>query len=486
MRLSWKLFCSMVAVAALALSLGGSALISSQFNAGLDREVSALLEEGDLLRYALATEAGTEATAQQLAAAAQGLADSTANRAISFALRTADGTVLAASGSFINGPLPTPSEKGQRCWVLEESDPTTWLLAATAPVPNAETTIYLENQRNVNGLYAQRDEQYRLFASIEGAAVAATGLLAALISLWILRPLRSLSAATRAMAQGDLHRRVPVKGNDELSALSQDFNYMAAQTESHVNELTLAAQRQKDFIGAFAHEIKTPLTSIIGFAELLQTRPADPEQTRESAQYIFREGRRLEALSRKLLNLIVLDERDHEQRPLALDTLLAQVAGALRPTLASEGIHLSVHCEPVTLVADPDLMGAACLNLLDNARKACLSARPTGPSHIALTGRRTRDSYVIVVGDDGVGMAAEELDRITEAFYMVDKSRSRAQGGAGLGLALCQRIVELHHGSLTFESTPGAGTMARITLPTAEPEALAPPTSAPGESHERP
>lgn len=468
MRLSWKLFCSLVTIAALALSLGGYALISSQYAAGLSREITSLQEENDLLRYALVNEAGAEATTQQLTTLARRMAESTANRALPFALRDADGTLLMASTAFsgdTSSPLPLPSV-GQRTWFMEVPESGEHVLAAVASLPSADGALYLENQRSVADLYLQRDEQYRIFLPIEVAAVAAVGLLAALLARWILRPLQQLSTATRAIAAGDLQRRVPVKGDDELGALSQDFNHMAAQMQTHVEELTRAAQRQEDFIGAFAHEIKTPLTSIIGYADLLLSRPASPDQTRESAGYIFREGRRLEALSHKLLDIVVLDGQGFERWPTDTAVLLAQIGGALEPALQDAHIELTVQADRTRIPIDADLIEAACLNLIDNARKACLLVdEHKRPRRIALIGQSAADSYRITVADNGCGIPPDEMTRITEAFYMVDKSRSRAQGGAGLGLALCQRIVNLHGGTLTFARTSPWATTACIELP---------------------
>ncbi|WP_275206953.1 sensor histidine kinase [Adlercreutzia equolifaciens] len=479
MRLSWKLFCNMVIVAALALSLGGYALIYSQFKMSLNREVEALLEEGDLLRYALVSESGTTASAGELTLAARQLAEATANQSLSFALTTAEGATLMTSPSFGAPATALASSLGseERGWVLDERPGGTRMLAAATPVPTTGGDVFLETQRDVNELFHQRDEQFRLFASIEAAAVAVVGLTAGLLSLWITRPLRRLSTASRAMAQGNLEERVPVQGNDELSTLSQDFNDMADQVEAHVNALTAAAQRQEDFIGAFAHEIKTPLTSIIGYAELLLSRPDTSEEARESARYIFREGRRLEALSRKLMDLLVLESQNFERRPVAMDAFLGQVGGALEPALTASAVSLTVRAEHATVTLDPDLVEAACLNLIDNARKACEAAGPAAAParghRITVTGRCDGAAYVIAVTDSGAGIPEEDIDRITEAFYMVDKSRSRAQGGAGLGLAICQRIARLHGGSLSFTSLPGKGTTARLRLP------LAPDTTAP-------
>lgn len=212
-------------------------------------------------------------------------------------------------------------------------------------------------------------------------------------------------------------------------------------------------------MASFAHEIKTPLTSIIGYADLLRSRPARPEQVRESAGYIFNEGRRLESLSRKLLELVVLDRQDFPLRPIPLDAFVRRVAGAMEPPLRQAGIRLAVRAEGVPALMEPDLMETVCVNLLDNARKAMEHG-----GEILLEGVSENGVPVIQVTDQGKGIPAEELERVTEAFYMVDKSRSLAQGGAGLGLALCRRIVELHGGTLEIESEPGRGTRVRVRL----------------------
>ena len=292
------------------------------------------------------------------------------------------------------------------------------------------------------------------------ALAAGVGLVSLVAARAILRPLGRLSAATRSMAAGELSQRVRVTSGDELGELSQDFNAMAERLERQVDELIDAARREKDFTASFAHEIKTPLTSILGYADLLLSRPATPDQVRDSAGYIFREGKRLEALSGKLIELIVLDRRDFPLRPTAMRAFLKRVGNALRPALEGAGIRFAVEAEEAPIPMEPDLMETVCLNLLDNARKAT----PEGGS-VTLTGRTEGEGgYLIQVSDTGRGIPADELGRITEPFYMVDKSRARAQGGAGLGLALCRRVVELHGGTLEFDSAPGEGTTARIHL----------------------
>ena len=463
MKLFWKLFCSMVSITVLACALVGFWLIDGQFRTSLDQEVESLYAENDMLRYALSREMEGKVlnSPEELSRLADGLSLTTGGRTAAFRLSDGDGTALYDKGGLFflkAGPLISGLGPDQRGWRLEQGAGRSLLHGASAITLLGET-VYLENCRDVTALFFQRSAQYRSFFCVMLALIAGVAALSLLVSHLILRPLARVSAAARKMADGELGQRVAVTSDDELGALSADFNAMAQRIEEQMEALTDAARREKEFTGSFAHEIKTPLTSIIGYADLLLSRPATQSQVRESAGYIFREGRRLEALSGKLMELIVLDRRDFPLRSVPMGAFLERTVNALRPAMERAGIRLTVDAEAVPALIEPDLMETVCLNLLDNARKAT----PSGGS-IVLTGRAKGGGYLIQVTDTGKGIPADELSRITEPFYMVDKSRSRAQGGAGLGLALCRRIVELHGGTLEFESVLGQGTTVRICL----------------------
>lgn len=464
MKLFWKLFCSMVSVTLLACAVGGFVLIDGQFRASIGKEEQALYEESLMLSKALSGEVADCSAAQreELARIAGSFALTTGGQEALFRLCDKNGEKLDGNRSMPPelDPLPLISglSEGQGAWRLANYAQGSYFLHAASALSLSDGVVYLENCRDVSALFAQRSDQYRSFFWLMLALIAGVGVLSLIVSHLILRPLNSLSNAVGRIAEGELSQRADVTSGDEIGALSRDFNAMAERLEEQVAQLTDAAQREKDFTASFAHEIKTPLTSIIGYADLLLSRENTPEQVRDSAGYIFREGRRLEALSGKLMELIVLDRRDFPLRPTAMRAFLERTGNALRPALEKAGVRLEVDAEEAPAFLEPDLMETACLNLLDNARKAT----PPGGS-VTLTGRIGEGGgYLIQVSDTGRGIPPEELGRITEPFYMVDKSRARAQGGAGLGLALCRRIVELHGGTLEFESTPGAGTTVSI------------------------
>ena len=212
-------------------------------------------------------------------------------------------------------------------------------------------------------------------------------------------------------------------------------------------------------MGSFAHEMKTPMTPIIGYADLLRGQSLSPAEQQQAANYIFSEGRRLESLSLKLLDLLVLRKRDFTLSEGSPESIVTGLVHVLRPSLAKRDIVLQCRCEPGRCRMEPDLVKSLVINLIDNARKAM-----DGAGNIYVLTEMTDTGCRIRVVDNVRGMPQREIGRITEAFYRVDKSRSRAQGGVGLGLALCREIVALHEGTLEFQSAEGKGTIVTAAL----------------------
>lgn len=460
MRLFWKLFCSMITITALACSLGGYLLIDSQFQTALESRSETVVMENSLLRHSLMREMQLGRTFDRAGAAR--LADSvTASVGIdgmAFRLTDEAGQQIAGNRLPAESDLLRSLGENRSGWEVLPSGDSRYLHAAS-PMRLVDGLVYLETWRDVDDVFQARQEQYHVFFYLMLFLILAVGLLALAVSAWLSQPLKRLSEATKKVAAGELSERIQVTSDDEIGQLSADFNIMAEQMERQVRELTDAAHRQEDFLHSFAHETKTPLTSIIGYAELLRSRPGQSELVREGAAYIYQEGRRLESLSRKLMDMVVLDREGIALRAVEMPTFLERMAGTLRPALEQRGIRLEYAAEPGTVSIDPDLMESVCLNLLDNARKAV-----SEQGAIQLKGITEGPGYCIQVTDNGRGIPTEDLGRLTEAFYMVDKSRSRAEGGAGLGLAVCQRIVALHGGTMEFESTPGQGTCVRVHL----------------------
>ena len=276
----------------------------------------------------------------------------------------------------------------------------------------------------------------------------------ALLARRLTRPLAVLTDAGAQIAAGDYARRTDLHTGDEIEALSRSFDKMADAVQEKIADLEADVQRREDFVGAFTHELKTPMTSIIGYADMLHTMQTDPDEQREAAAAIVHEGRRLEALSRKLLALLGLNEEGVE--------LTAVPLPALWPRLhaACPDVTLRTPTAAPTVRGDADLLLDLLCNLVQNAAKASAPGAP-----VLVLCAQAGDAVTLTVADRGCGIPPELIPRVTEPFYMVDKSRARRQGGSGLGLALCQRIAAAHGSALRIESEPGRGTRVSVTLP---------------------
>ena len=278
-----------------------------------------------------------------------------------------------------------------------------------------------------------------------------------LVIMLVMREVRILSQTVRRFAQGQYDVRAGIRSGDEIGMLAADFNWMADVMETQMVRLQKEVERQEEFTSAFAHELKTPLTSIIGYADTLRQMELSPEETNMCADYIFRQGKRLQSLSYKLLELAMVGKNAIALKEISAAEFLENVAQIADPALKKKGIVLDIEVQDGMLYGDRDLLSSVFVNFLDNAGKASEAG-----SRVILSGSRERDGYTVTVEDHGRGIEKEELSKITEAFYMVDKSRSRKEGGAGLGLALCRKILELHRAVWKIESEPGKGT--RITV----------------------
>lgn len=331
------------------------------------------------------------------------------------------------------------------------------VLEADGAEDAASPKLYFVTQWDISKTVQQQETLRRYFIRFYLIAMMGGMTLLGFWSAFLSRPLKKMSRAAYRMAAGDYEERLTIKGRDEIGELAESFNQMAGAVEEKVEALSQAAREKEDFVANFAHELKTPLTSIIGYADMLYQKELPREKVRDASWYIWNEGMRLEALSLKLMDLIVLGRQDFPLEELAADELLEDVAEGLRPVLAQKQVAFQLRADPAYIRADYDLLKTLLINLMDNAVKA-------GCSGIELSGCAGAEGYVIQVADDGCGMEEEELSRITEAFYMVDKARSRKQHGAGLGLALAERIARIHGGSLTFQSRRGEGTRVSFRL----------------------
>ena len=314
--------------------------------------------------------------------------------------------------------------------------------------------LYLMHIVDVTSTYLRL---YKLGVQIAGVSLAGV-LLAGGLLFWALsralRPLQALSTGARNIAAGAYQQRVPEGRTDEIGELGRDFNRMAQAVEEHIRQVEASEEKKTLFMGSLTHELKTPLTAISGYAQTLRSAKLG-EQDREMAlAYIWQESKRLDRLAKKMLRLLELEREtalDVERLPIR--QLLEEACRVCLPAAGEKGVRIVQEDCPGEVEGDRDLLVDVFVNLVDNAVKA---SKPGGVVRLYAAGGS------IVVEDQGQGIPPEELARLTEPFYMVDKSRSRKSGGAGLGLALVAVILRRHGMALRMESEEGKGTKATV------------------------
>ena len=302
-----------------------------------------------------------------------------------------------------------------------------------------------------------RDDLLPPLLKAGGIALFLSLVLAFWISQWVAAPLRKMAEAADRTASGS-YPKVPAEGPQEVRTLARAFNAMAER-------VTASQQSQKDFVANVSHELKTPLTSIQGFAQAISDGTAgSPERVAQAAGVIQSETGRMHRLVLDLLDLSRLEAGIlvMERSPVDMDSLLQHIIDRFAPQAAAAGVHLDYQRRSLpTLVGDGDRLMQVFTNLVDNAIKNT----PEGGS-VSFEAIPVETAVNVVVADSGLGISPGEIDRIFERFYQVDKSRSGGQGrGTGLGLSIAKEIVLAHGGTLTVESQTGQGCVFVVKIP---------------------
>lgn len=461
MKIAQKLTLCLVAVTGALFLVGGYWMVSQNFEASLEQA---------------AAQNAAQHTAQRL---------SVEDAALRLAMQQASGeSVLHAAGTEVAAAMPQAqfalmnegwanlysrvpqqvdknmlidaARAAQGGYVLRKAQENTYMFVA-GTLTAGSTQGTLVSVFDITELYAQRTAQLHRFWRLCAVLLCAAAVLTLCFTTIVLRPLKRLSAAAASIAAGQYGQRTQVHTQDEVGRLSQDFDAMAASVEGGIKRLEEEVRRRDDFVAAFTHEIKTPMTAMLGYADLLRSRDIGQSAREKAADYVYHETKRLEALSLKLLELMRLG---HEGAGLESVPLSAVFSDVRHACAGLEGANVTfADARGVWVLADKPLLADLLYNLVVNAVRA---SKPGAPVQV---GFEAQGGHVVLfVRDEGRGIPQNELSRITEPFYMVDKSRARAQNGSGLGLALCQRIAAAHQTALEFESEVGRGTTVRLPL----------------------
>lgn len=333
------------------------------------------------------------------------------------------------------------------CSSLEEDEQPIFYIVAAEPYPEQSIRSVLDTYRD-EGLF---------LALIQAVII---GIFFALIASytivrWVSHPLNDLANSAVGIAQGDYGRRAIIRGPNEVQVVATSFNQMAAQVQA-------SRQAQQDFFANVSHDLRTPLTSIQGFAQAIAEGVTDGDAAKRSATVIQSEAGRMSRMVNDLLELAKIQAGRVEMTKRVIDVgpIVALVGESLNIKAQQKGVILQTQLEPLPRVAgDGDRLAQVFTNLLDNAIK-----HTDAGGTVWLRAKPDQDGVLIQVEDTGEGIPPEDLPRIFERFYQVDKSRAKLQG-TGLGLAISKEIITAHQGKMWVESEYAQGTRFSVWLP---------------------
>lgn len=333
-------------------------------------------------------------------------------------------------------------------------------------------TLYLALPVNIGGRYSyslafiydlseadkMKKNNINIFIIASILAASFSAILSILISNRITMPIKSLTETTKQFSKGDLHARVNINSPDEVGELGENFNSMADSIQDMIYKLKDEQSKQKSFFDNFTHEIRTPLTTILGYAELLW-KTDNIEVKDKSLFHITTEGQRLLKMVERLLELSRLKRYDFQvnKTETNLKNLVEEVCDSMQYKARRYGIEFSLDLQDITHFVDPDLFKQVLINILDNSIKYSKTSR------IDLS--LFQSQYIeLIIKDYGIGIDDDTLKNIFEPYYKGDFSRNSSIEGWGLGLSIVREIMEKHDGAIEIISSKDEGTEVKLKL----------------------
>ena len=314
--------------------------------------------------------------------------------------------------------------------------------------------------KDIDYVYKKRIDNYRKFLMLDLSTNLILAMGMYIISKNLTNPLVKLSDVSKDIAKGDYSKRAEESNNnDEIGILEKNFNIMIDVIENNIEELKYLNDSKQRFIDSLTHEIKTPITSIIGYSDLLLKSKVNEEIRVKALSYINSEAKRLESLNSTLLKLIFIKQENTENIFIDIESIIDNSIKTMNYKLQSNNIDIKIRLKKVKILVDKNLIEVLISNLIDNSIKASKEN-----SSIEIDGYFNNDNYVLSIRDYGIGIPKEDLDKVKEPFYMVDKARTRKNNGVGLGLSICSEICKIYNISFDIYSKINEGTVITLTF----------------------
>ncbi len=455
MKLSFKFFCTAYAAVLLSTGLGGSYIIKNIndtiWNTQVERVNAAVNYAADSF-MAFADVSYNEISGSQKNDAVRQI-ENTLDSTVSYIKIYESETVNAQYTAMRENELAVTFVKKENRLFME----------SVCKLNIGSKDYYLFVYSDFTDIQNQRIFFWNRYGIVVFCISVLSGLILFTLAKKITKPLNKLTKAADRIALGNYGEKVEIRNSDyEINALSESVNSMSSAIEQRIKEIREELEKRDIFVADFTHEMKTPMTAIMGYAQMLQSYDLNKSEKDQAANAIYSEAKRLEKLSLQLLELYVYQNEKVETENLDLFQMGEQLKATLNFLSKKYKVSYSVNFKSETVSANSVLLLSLLYNLADNAFKASWPQ-----SEIRIYSKSNPFFVEICVEDEGRGIEKEHIKFLTEPFYREDKSRSRKLGGAGLGLSLCKEIARIHGSELIFESEKNKGTKVCFTLPKA-------------------
>lgn len=460
MKFGIKIVISVIVIISIIFSIAGIIIIKSNFKHSLEKTINQNIDSHTLERYGIENNIDSnidkngKISKEKLSSYAISFVSYLANnKKISIYI---ENEKIYSNFDIDEESLLFLSKAKDVKYVIRDIDNLKYMLVSSSVEINNKR-ITLISRYDITDIFTERDRQVEFFYKVDVSVIAISSIAICTLAIFLTRPIIKLNEMSKKITKGDYNERVSIKSNDEIGELAKSFNQMIGTIENKINELKFSVKQKEEFITNFTHELKNPMTSIIGYADILRSGKYDKKTNTKSANYIFNEAKRLETLAHKLMHLMGLSNESIKLEKINVVYFMNNLYKNINESL--ENIELKLDIEDGYIIADKVLLEDALRNLIDNSKKA----KPKDKI-IKVSGKNEGNKYKISVEDKGFGIPKEDLPRILESFYIVDKSRARQEGRNGIGLSICEKIAKIHNTKLTIESQLNKGTCVSFYL----------------------
>lgn len=454
MRLSYKIFLGICIPSIIALILISRILIYRSFSNDINNEIARCIQEYRIIEGNIENSLKNSTSSKETVLSAY--SDYYRNNGIYFAYYENAEKVYKSEElpETINTNILNVDSENYLTYIQNEKDK--HFLLISSKLSDSQILIYA---RNVNSIYEIRNNLISLTEVLIIAIIFIVAIIAYFISKNLTKPLDKMQGEMEKLAVGDYNINLK-ESNTEFGRLAKSFNKMSKELENRNNELIDMVNSKQTFIDNLSHEINTPLTSILGYAELLEKAECTEEQRTRFLINIQKETKRIKDIHRKLLLLSYKRNVDLEMKAINADEIFKEIEAVVKFKVKEHNIQLIIENKAKEFYGDATLIVMCISNIISNA----INASKDGSKIIVQGYEDNKNAYVRVI-DEGQGISKENIDKIVEPFYRVDKARSRKNGGAGLGLSICTSIMNLHNGKMKIESEIGKGSIFCLEFP---------------------